>query len=79
MPKFECWEFKGRGDPFFGGTADDRVLHRLPDGSLRFVRCCDVRQLGAVRAVFESREAAETAGIAVTERNGLISGIEARA
>ena len=21
------WEFSGSGDPFFGGSADDRVLH----------------------------------------------------
>ena len=29
--RFVCMEFHGRGDPFFGGNADDRIL--LTDGS----------------------------------------------
>lgn len=73
MTKFECWEFKGTGDAFFGGTADDRILRCLPGGELRFIRGCDAQRLGAPIAEFDTQEEAETAGIRATERNGLIS------
>lgn len=73
---YECWEFYGTGDQFFGGNADDRVLHSV-NGTPKFVRSCEVQRLGAVRMAFDSQEEAETAGIAATERRGLISGMKA--
>lgn len=74
-PLFHCWEFHGQGDRMFGGVADDRILARLPDGSLKFLSAFDRFRLKADYALFESQEEAETAGIKHTERNGLISGI----
>lgn len=73
---FKCWEFKGNGDPFFGGSADDRILHRLPDGSLKFVRGCDRMALNAVHATFDTKESALAAGRGATERNGLLSAFD---
>lgn len=70
--QFECWEFYGQGDPFFGGNADDRVLYRLPTGTLSFIARCSL-PTGAVRATFETKAAALAAGHAATTRNGLIS------
>lgn len=73
---FRCWEFHGRGDQMFGGQADDRILARLPDGSLKFLSSFDRFRLKAESALFDSQEEAETAGFKATERNGLIAGIE---
>lgn len=52
--RFVCMEFHGRGDPFFGGSADDRIL--LTDGSFghsspaspaaRFVSLADAAEAG---------------------------------
>lgn len=77
MAKFECWEFKGRGDPVFGGSADDRVLYRLANGAHKFIAGCDLyKHPGAMRALFDDQEQAETAGIAASERApSLISGM----
>lgn len=78
MAKFECWEFKGNSDRFFGGEADDRVLYRLADGSHKFVRGCDRHQHPGVKLVlFDDREGADSAGIAASERApSLISAME---
>lgn len=72
---FHCWEFHGQGDMMFGGKADDRILSKLADGSLKFLSSFERFKQKAEYAVFESQEEAETAGFKATERNGLISGI----
>jgi hypothetical protein len=46
---YEVWEFYGRGDAFFGGSADDRVLYRLADGTAAFLRGWEARGLAPVR------------------------------
>ena len=41
MAEFQCWEFHGQGDMMFGGKADDRLLAKMPDGSLKFLSSFD--------------------------------------
>ena len=79
--QFECWEFFGRGDPFFGGDADDRILYDMPNGNRKFLRCYDYVEVKAARkAVFGTASAARIAGAnAVNWRGGLLSGVECRA
>lgn len=78
--RFECWEFYGRGDQFFGGNADDRILYDMPDGSRKFLRSYDYAERKiADRALFDSCSAAKLAGgNAANWRGGLLSGIESR-
>lgn len=68
--RFVCFEFHGRGDPFFGGQADDRIL--LTDGSFGH------SSPAAKAARFETMvEAAEAGRRASNRRDGaLISAIE---
>lgn len=75
MAEFQCWEFHGQGDMMFGGKADDRLLAKMPDGSLKFLSSFDRFMQKADWATFDSQEEAETAGFKYTERNGLIAGI----
>lgn len=54
-------EFWGKGDPFFGGSADDRPLGKVGE----FLRGCYV---WSDVAEFGTREAAESAAVAATNR-----------
>jgi hypothetical protein len=37
MARYEVWEFWGRGDPFFGGNADDRLLYEVEPAYQRYL------------------------------------------
>lgn len=76
---FKVWEFYGKGDPFFGGGADDRLLHiRINDTrdgfSFAFIRACDRRPELDHVAEFQTRDAAERAAEQAAKRaGGLVS------
>lgn len=79
MTAFECWEFFGAGDQFFGGSADDRVLYRLPDGSASFLRSWERgSHPGATRALFGVKDEALQAGRALARSGARVSAIQAR-
>lgn len=72
MERFEVIEFWGKGDPFFGGTADDRPLGKTGSfltGGYAF----------SAVATFDTREAAQAAADAAPNRRagGRISVIPA--
>jgi len=59
-----CLEFYGKGDRFFGGDADDRVLGKAG----AFLTGCYSM---ADRAIFQTKAAAEAAGsVATNARKG---------
>jgi len=68
--RFVCFEFHGRGDPFFGGSADDRIL--LTDGSFGH------SSAAAKAARFETLAEAGEAGRHASNRRvgALISAVE---
>ena len=67
---YEVIEFKGRGDPYFGGTADDRPLGT----NGRYLTARDWN--GGIRpAHFETRESAQRAGEAAPRRPHSLLGV----
>jgi hypothetical protein len=59
---FEAMEFYGKGDPYFGGSADDRPLGR----NGQFLRIANRDDI----AHFDSESAATDAAAAATHRPG---------
>lgn len=86
QPGFECWEFFGRGDPEFGGNADDRILYRIDAAafigwrSLEFLRGWEVFRYGKHsmrRAIFATKEEAEAAGRPLARPGARVAGVPA--
>lgn len=67
--KYGVTEYLGTGDPFFGGTADDRPLCN----SGQFMRAGTYRLTDI--AWFNTRAEAEAAGRKATQRKGSLVGV----
>ena len=67
--KFFVVEFHGKGDPYFGGAADDRPLGK----SGTFLTGCYIFDRDV--AVFDTREAAEAAAGAAKRRKDSCLGV----
>jgi len=71
---YEVWEFFGRGDPFFGGSADDRVLYETADGGLAFLRGYEAH--GLQRRRFHTVLAALAIGRALARPGAKLSAVK---
>jgi hypothetical protein len=48
MAGYQVWEFWGRGDPFFGGNADDRILYEVEPGYYQFLSSSEASRIAAL-------------------------------
>jgi hypothetical protein len=72
MARYEVWEFWGRGDPFFGGNAYDRILYEVEPGYYQFLSGPDAARLKLFPAVFEDKVTAFQTGEVYARKGGAL-------
>jgi hypothetical protein len=72
MAGYEVWEFWGRGDPFFGGNADDRILYEVGAGHYQFLSGPEAARRKVSPAAFEDKVTAFQTGEVCARKEGRI-------
>jgi hypothetical protein len=78
MARYEVWEFWGRGDPFFGGNADDRVLYEVEPGVYQFLSGPEAARRKLSPAAFEDKVTAFQTGEVCARKGGRVVVCQAR-
>ena len=72
MARYEVWEFWGKGDPFFGGNADDRLLYEVEPAYYQFLSGPEAARRKLCPAVFEDKVTAFQTGELCARTEGRI-------
>jgi hypothetical protein len=72
MVGYQVWEFWGRGDPFFGGNADDRGLYEVEPRVYQFLSGPEAARRKLSPATFEDKVTAFQTGEVCARKEGRV-------